>query len=155
MLFGGRYVLLLMSLFSIYCGLIYNEFFSVPFHIFGGSAYKCRDATCRQSLFQIFSHSCIFLALTVVEYIFSSLHMYYFLVICSFILSHGDMHLIVLLLIEQLIKKEKKKLSWQLLSRRTCRHPVWYQLESISHCSMDGSAHTYCKLLRVISSVGL
>ncbi|KAK5803661.1 V-type proton ATPase subunit a1 [Gossypium arboreum] len=46
MLFEGRYVLLLMSLFSIYCGLIYNEFFSVPFHIFGGSAYKCRDATC-------------------------------------------------------------------------------------------------------------
>ncbi|XVF04991.1 hypothetical protein REPUB_Repub05bG0131400 [Reevesia pubescens] len=46
MLFGGRYVLFLMSLFSIYCGLIYNEFFSVPFHIFGGSAYKCRDATC-------------------------------------------------------------------------------------------------------------
>ncbi|KAK6935991.1 V-type ATPase, V0 complex, 116kDa subunit family [Dillenia turbinata] len=46
MLFGGRYVLLLMSMFSIYCGLIYNEFFSVPFHIFGGSAYKCRDATC-------------------------------------------------------------------------------------------------------------
>ncbi|XP_022944043.1 V-type proton ATPase subunit a1-like [Cucurbita moschata] len=46
MLFGGRYVLLLMSLFSIYCGLIYNEFFSVPYHIFGASAYKCRDITC-------------------------------------------------------------------------------------------------------------
>ncbi|KAG8371380.1 hypothetical protein BUALT_Bualt13G0081800 [Buddleja alternifolia] len=46
MLFGGRYILLMMSLFSIYCGLIYNEFFSVPFHIFGQSAYKCRDATC-------------------------------------------------------------------------------------------------------------
>ncbi|EPS62244.1 hypothetical protein M569_12548, partial [Genlisea aurea] len=46
MLYGGRYVLLLMSLFSIYCGLIYNEFFSVPFHIFGRSAYKCRDTTC-------------------------------------------------------------------------------------------------------------
>ncbi|CAN6556866.1 unnamed protein product [Malus baccata var. baccata] len=49
MLFGGRYVLLLMSLFSIYCGLIYNEFFSVPFHIFGASAYKCRDAACSEA----------------------------------------------------------------------------------------------------------
>lgn len=49
MLFGGRYVVLLMSLFSIYCGLIYNEFFSIPFHIFGQSAYKCRDATCSDS----------------------------------------------------------------------------------------------------------
>ncbi|KAF7805546.1 V-type proton ATPase subunit a1 [Senna tora] len=49
MLFGGRYVLLLMSLFSIYCGLIYNEFFSVPFHIFGASAYKCRDISCRDA----------------------------------------------------------------------------------------------------------
>ncbi|KAF8395009.1 hypothetical protein HHK36_018948 [Tetracentron sinense] len=49
MLFGGRYVLLLMSLFSIYCGLIYNEFFSVPYHIFGASAYKCRDTTCSDS----------------------------------------------------------------------------------------------------------
>ncbi|XP_019167596.1 PREDICTED: V-type proton ATPase subunit a1-like [Ipomoea nil] len=49
MLFGGRYVLLLMSIFSIYCGLIYNEFFSVPFHIFGNSAFKCRDAACRDA----------------------------------------------------------------------------------------------------------
>ena len=51
MLFGGRYVLLLMSLFSIYCGLIYNEFFSVPYHIFGASAYKCQDSSCRCLLF--------------------------------------------------------------------------------------------------------
>ncbi|GJR73398.1 V-type proton ATPase subunit A1-like protein isoform X2 [Tanacetum coccineum] len=45
MLFCGRYKLLLMSLFSIYCGLIY-EFFSVPYHIFGASAYRCRDTSC-------------------------------------------------------------------------------------------------------------
>ncbi|KAK9280089.1 hypothetical protein L1049_013774 [Liquidambar formosana] len=49
MLFGGRYILLLMAIFSIYCGLIYNEFFSIPYHIFGGSAYKCRDTTCSDS----------------------------------------------------------------------------------------------------------
>ncbi|GAB2275059.1 V-type proton ATPase subunit a1 [Dionaea muscipula] len=49
MLFGGRYVVLLMSIFSIFCGLLYNEFFSVAFHIFGASAYKCRDESCSLS----------------------------------------------------------------------------------------------------------
>lgn len=47
MTFGGRYVIMMMALFSIYTGLIYNEFFSVPFELFGSSAYGCRDSTCR------------------------------------------------------------------------------------------------------------
>ncbi|RZC44708.1 hypothetical protein C5167_037656 [Papaver somniferum] len=46
MTFGGRYIILMMSVFSIYTGLIYNEFFSVPFELFGPSAYACRDASC-------------------------------------------------------------------------------------------------------------
>ncbi|XP_042065021.1 V-type proton ATPase subunit a3-like isoform X1 [Salvia splendens] len=49
MAFGGRYVIVLMSIFSIYTGLIYNEFFSVPFELFGPSAYVCRDATCSEA----------------------------------------------------------------------------------------------------------
>ncbi|XP_050267591.1 V-type proton ATPase subunit a3-like [Quercus robur] len=46
MTFGGRYVILMMALFSIYTGLIYNEFFSVPFELFGPSAYGCRNPSC-------------------------------------------------------------------------------------------------------------
>ncbi|KAK6938896.1 V-type ATPase, V0 complex, 116kDa subunit family [Dillenia turbinata] len=52
MTFGGRYVILMMSLFSIYTGLIYNEFFSVPFELFGPSAYACRDLSCRDATTQ-------------------------------------------------------------------------------------------------------
>ncbi|KAK2381727.1 V-type proton ATPase subunit a3 [Trifolium repens] len=49
MTFGGRYIIFMMALFSIYTGLIYNEFFSVPFELFGPSAYECRDLSCRDS----------------------------------------------------------------------------------------------------------
>ncbi|KAI4336825.1 hypothetical protein L6164_015305 [Bauhinia variegata] len=49
MTFGGRYVIMMMALFSIYTGLLYNEFFSVPFELFGPSAYGCRDLSCRDA----------------------------------------------------------------------------------------------------------
>ncbi|CAF2067105.1 BnaC01g00150D [Brassica napus] len=49
MAFGGRYVIMMMSLFSIYTGLIYNEFFSIPYPLFAPSAYDCRDASCSEA----------------------------------------------------------------------------------------------------------
>lgn len=49
MAFGGRYMIMMMAIFSIYTGFIYNEFFSVPFPIFGPSAYACRDPSCRDA----------------------------------------------------------------------------------------------------------
>jgi len=36
--FGGRYVILLMSMFAMYCGALYNEFFSQPINF--GSAWQ-------------------------------------------------------------------------------------------------------------------
>ena len=49
MTFGGRYIIFMMSLFSIYTGLIYNEFFSRPFELFAPSAYECRDLSCSEA----------------------------------------------------------------------------------------------------------
>nr|XP_004500962.2 V-type proton ATPase subunit a2-like [Cicer arietinum] len=49
MVFGGRYIIMMMALFSIYTGLIYNEFFSIPFELFGPTAYGCRDPSCRDA----------------------------------------------------------------------------------------------------------
>lgn len=41
MTFDARYAILLMSIFSIYVGLLYNECFSVPMSLFGKSKYIC------------------------------------------------------------------------------------------------------------------
>lgn len=40
MAFAGRYIILLMSLYSIFTGALYNEFFSIPMTLAGDTRFK-------------------------------------------------------------------------------------------------------------------
>lgn len=43
MIFGGRYIILLMGLFSMFTGAMYNEFFSMPLELAGKTHYTCMN----------------------------------------------------------------------------------------------------------------
>lgn len=43
MIFGGRYVIVLMAAFSVYTGFMYNEFFSMPMALLGHTKYVCNE----------------------------------------------------------------------------------------------------------------
>ncbi|KAA8494165.1 V-type proton ATPase subunit a2 [Porphyridium purpureum] len=43
--YDGRYVILLMGVFSIYTGFIYNEFFAFPLELFGRSTWKYTESS--------------------------------------------------------------------------------------------------------------
>lgn len=46
----GRYFVLLMGLFSLFCGLVYNDFTSMPLYLFGRSCYEYKENVSEPSL---------------------------------------------------------------------------------------------------------